>query len=175
MTGRIEKGVLTGDLVIRGGNDPVLTWARLDDLVKRLRKRGIDTIQGNIIIDRGLCLAPEDETRMFAGEMALPFNSPPDSLIVNGKTVTVRFVPDTRTRSVVLSVEPPLDAVHIRGTLAYAAGPCAGQQSFVDAEGSLDYARIRVDGVLPLGCGLRSVTVSVLGHPEYFQRAFAQL
>lgn len=117
MTGRIEKGVLTGDLVIRGGNDPVLTWARLDDLVKRLRKRRIDPIQGDIMIDRGLYLAPEDETRMFAGGMALPFNALPDSLVVNGKTVTVHFVADARTRS---------------------------------------------------------VTVRVIGHREYFQRAFAQ-
>ena len=177
MTGRIVKGVLEGNLIVRGGNDPTLTWARLDDLVKRLRKRGITTIQGNIVIDRTLYMAPESEALAYVAETNNPWNSPPDSLVLNSKMVTLRFIPDTRSRTVTVSVDPPLEAVQVRGTVAFVDAPCPGNgpQFTVDASGDVDYARIRVDGTLASGCGHRSVPISVMSHRDYFQRAFAQL
>jgi D-alanyl-D-alanine carboxypeptidase/D-alanyl-D-alanine-endopeptidase (penicillin-binding protein 4) len=175
VTGRIDKGVIEGSLIVRGANDPALSWARIADLVKRLRKRGIHTIQGNIVADRRLYMAPDNETLDYVADTAYPWNSPPDSLVVSGKLVTVRFVPDARTRSVVVTVDPPIEAVQIRGSVAYVDGPCVHGQPFVDPVGALDYARIRVDGSLSAGCGPRSTIISVMGHQDFFQRAFAQL
>jgi D-alanyl-D-alanine carboxypeptidase/D-alanyl-D-alanine-endopeptidase (penicillin-binding protein 4) len=174
-TGRIDKGVIEGSLIVRGANDPALSWAHIDALVKRLRKRGIHTIQGNIVADRRLYMAPDNETLDYVADTAYPWNSPPDSLVVSGKMVTVRFVPDARTRSVVVTVNPPIEAVQIRGSVAYVDGPCVHGQPFVDPAGALDYTRIRVDGSLSAGCGPRSTIISVLGHQDFIQRAFAQL
>ena len=174
-TGRIEQGMIEGDLIVRGGNDPALGWAQLEQLVQRLCKRGIHTIQGNIVADRRLYRAADNETLAYVADMAYPWNSPPDSLVVNGKMVAVWFVPDERTRRVTVTLDPPIEAVQIRGAVAYVDGPCVHAQPFVDAVGELDYARIRVDGALSAGCGPRSTLISVMGHVDYFQRAFAQL
>jgi D-alanyl-D-alanine carboxypeptidase/D-alanyl-D-alanine-endopeptidase (penicillin-binding protein 4) len=39
VTGRINQGVIEGNLIVRGANDPALSWVRIDELVKRLRSR----------------------------------------------------------------------------------------------------------------------------------------
>ncbi len=54
-SGTIEKGVLQGDLYIRGGCDPSLGWkgntAFLDKWVRAVKAAGISRIQGSVVAD----------------------------------------------------------------------------------------------------------------------------
>ncbi|HST02579.1 MAG TPA: D-alanyl-D-alanine carboxypeptidase, partial [Usitatibacter sp.] len=51
-TAPLADGILGGDLVIRGGGDPKLTYERLWQAAHQLRARGIREIRGDIVIDR---------------------------------------------------------------------------------------------------------------------------
>ncbi len=53
-SGPVEGGVLRGDLVLRGGGDPLLDVADLLDLALSLRERGVTTIRGRFLLDDGL-------------------------------------------------------------------------------------------------------------------------
>ncbi len=53
-TGPVEGGVLKGDLVLRGGGDPVLTTDDFAGFVKALKQAGIRRISGRFLYDAGL-------------------------------------------------------------------------------------------------------------------------
>ncbi|MCB1391376.1 MAG: D-alanyl-D-alanine carboxypeptidase/D-alanyl-D-alanine-endopeptidase [Rhodobacteraceae bacterium] len=50
-SGRIENGVLRGDLVLRGGGDPTLQTAHLAQLAAELVERGLRRVEGRFIVD----------------------------------------------------------------------------------------------------------------------------
>ncbi|MEC7275888.1 MAG: D-alanyl-D-alanine carboxypeptidase/D-alanyl-D-alanine-endopeptidase [Bdellovibrionota bacterium] len=52
--GKIEQGILKGDLILKGGGDPSLTMARLMDMVLEVRKLGITKVEGSLIYDDSL-------------------------------------------------------------------------------------------------------------------------
>lgn len=48
--GKIANGVLTGDLIVHGGGDPLFVWEDAIALAQSLNKLGIDRISGNLIV-----------------------------------------------------------------------------------------------------------------------------
>ena len=49
-SGRLENGVLDGDLILEGGGDPYMTLERWWDFARRLRAQGLRAIRGDIVI-----------------------------------------------------------------------------------------------------------------------------
>ena len=54
LDGRVQDGVLKGNLVIQGQGDPKLVQERLWLLLKRLQGLGIQTIDGDMVLDLSL-------------------------------------------------------------------------------------------------------------------------
>ena len=48
--GKISQGTLTGDLVIKGGGDPLFVWEDAITLAQSLNKLGISRVTGNLIV-----------------------------------------------------------------------------------------------------------------------------
>jgi serine-type D-Ala-D-Ala carboxypeptidase/endopeptidase (penicillin-binding protein 4) len=48
--GKISQGTLTGDLIVRGGGDPLFVWEDAIALAQSLNKLGIDRVSGNLIV-----------------------------------------------------------------------------------------------------------------------------
>jgi serine-type D-Ala-D-Ala carboxypeptidase/endopeptidase (penicillin-binding protein 4) len=49
-TGKLENGVLTGDLVIQGGEDPFFVWEEAIAVANQLNRLGIKQVRGNLIV-----------------------------------------------------------------------------------------------------------------------------
>jgi len=108
-SGKLDNGILDGDVIIKGGGDPVLLTADLTDLARQLKTAGISRINGNVIADDSLF----DKQRLgwgwswdefpyyFAAEIsALSLNrNTVDVWVYPGKDVgakaEVKFIPDT--------------------------------------------------------------------------------
>ncbi|HEY9881243.1 MAG TPA: D-alanyl-D-alanine carboxypeptidase [Leptolyngbyaceae cyanobacterium] len=50
ITGTVQNGVLSGDLVIQGGGDPLFVWEEAIALGNTLQKMGIQQVTGNLVI-----------------------------------------------------------------------------------------------------------------------------
>lgn len=173
--GRVRRGVLEGDLIIQGGNDPTFSAARLVDLVKLVRKQGIREIAGNVLIERSLYTARVEEQRNFVAEQRNPINAPPDSMAVNGKMIILSLQPDRLKRAVAVSHSPALSVIRLSGAIELAGGPCPTgwkERLVIEVEGMAESAVIRVGGEIAEGCGPRAVAISLLGHFEFARAAF---
>ncbi|MFT4174765.1 MAG: D-alanyl-D-alanine carboxypeptidase/D-alanyl-D-alanine-endopeptidase, partial [Rhodocyclaceae bacterium] len=164
--GRLEAGVLDGDLILRGNGDPSLTWDRLEQLLRDLRSRGLRDIRGDLLIDRSLFGNLPPAAADFDDQPLRAYNATPDALLVNFKAITIRLTPLPPT-----SAQTPLQAVAITpfaplalyNTARSTSGPCAdwrgglGVNLLPDGPG----LRLELSGQLPASCGERLLNLTV--------------
>ncbi|MDF0554975.1 D-alanyl-D-alanine carboxypeptidase [Kamptonema sp. UHCC 0994] len=111
-TGPIEKGILKGDLVIQGGEDPLFIWEEAIALGNTLNKKGIKRITGNLIIigkfymnfelnpqKAGTLLQEGLNSQIWSSEaesqyQTLPVGTPKPQIIIDG---SVQVLPKTPT------------------------------------------------------------------------------
>lgn len=79
-----------------GSGDPYLTIERFWLLLDNLRARGIKTIDGDIILDRSSFQVPAHDPFAFDGEGNRPYNLGPDALLINSRSLIIRFRPDPK-------------------------------------------------------------------------------
>ena len=115
--GPIRNGVLQGNLYIQGQGDPKLVIERLWLLLRRVQGLGIQTIEGDIVLDRSAFEAIDADPNAFDGEGLRPYNASPDALLVNFKSVVMTFVPNRGAATAQVSFEPPLAGVAMQPTV----------------------------------------------------------
>ena len=177
--GPLKDGVLAGDLVLRGRGDPKLTIENFWLLLRGLRGRGVREIRGDLVLDRSYFPGGEDyDPGRFDEQPNRPYNTGPDALLVNFKSVRLQFVPDLEARTVNVIVEPVVPAIQVVNNLTLdPKGPCGDWLGKVklDAQGNAQSARFVFGGVFPASCGERVRNFSVLSHPQYVSALFREL
>ncbi len=172
VTGELAGGALAGDLVLKGGGDPKLTYERLWVLVRQLRARGLREIRGDVILDRSyFASAPHDPSR-FDGESRRAYNVGPDALLVNFKAIEFRFVPAEPGLRVL--GEPDFPNVEIASRVRLVKEPCGnwrrGLRYEIEENGLL--ATVVFSGTYPADCGEKSWSLSVFDADRYAEAAF---
>ncbi len=173
-----NKGVLEGDLVIKGQGDPKLTLENFWLLLRNLRGRGVREIRGDLVLDRGYFEAEAFDPARFDEQPMRPYNTGPDALLVNFKAVRLLFVPDVEARAVRIIPEPALPQVRIVNNLALdAAGACGDWvgKLRLEAQGGVAAARLAFNGSFAASCGERTRNFSVLGQAQYTLALFREL
>src|SRR4029453_1596806 len=116
--GTLKEGVLTGDLVLKGYGDPKLTLENFWLLLRDLRGRGLREIRGDLGLDRSYFALPDADPGRFDDQPTRPYNTAPDALLVNFKSIRVNFLADPEARAVRLVPEPSLPQVQLVNQLA---------------------------------------------------------
>jgi D-alanyl-D-alanine carboxypeptidase/D-alanyl-D-alanine-endopeptidase (penicillin-binding protein 4) len=175
--GPLVKGVLNGDLILKGYGDPKLTFENFWLLLRTLRARGVREIRGDLILDRSYFSREEYDAARFDDQPTRPYNTGPDALLVNFKAVTVQFVPEPEGRAVRVTAEPSLPQLEVVNNLKFSDGPCGDWLSRVkiDVQGTAENARLGFDGSYARDCGEKARSFSVLGHRQYVGGLFLAL
>ncbi len=175
--GAVTQDVLTGNLYLKGSGDPKLTLENFWLLLRNLRARGVREIRGDLVLDRRLFAEEPLDPGAFDDQPTRPYNTGPSALLVNFKAVTLQFIPDTATRSVRITVEPPLSPVQVINNLKLGDGVCGDWvgRLRLDGQGNADGARLTFSGSYALDCGERLRSYSVLGHRQYVGALFSTL
>jgi len=159
--GRLENGVLDGDLVLRGGGDPELTYERLWQMAHQLRARGLREIRGNVIVDRSYFAPASYDTAAFDKEPRRAYNVPPDALLVNFGAIDFTFVPSEAGVRVV--GEPDLPNVEITSRIRPVPGACGawrrGLKYDVVEDGLI--ATVTFSGSYPAECGEKAWPLAI--------------
>ncbi|WP_448110049.1 D-alanyl-D-alanine carboxypeptidase/D-alanyl-D-alanine endopeptidase [Luteibacter jiangsuensis] len=89
-SGAMKKGRLRGDIVLRGGGDPMLSgdaWA--NSLAAALRERGIRRIDGAVVGDDTLFAGPPIGAGWEASDLQEPYGAQAGGLDIDDNTMTV--------------------------------------------------------------------------------------
>jgi serine-type D-Ala-D-Ala carboxypeptidase/endopeptidase (penicillin-binding protein 4) len=171
-TGEIRAGVLDGDLVIRGGGDPKLTYERLWQAAHRLRARGLREIRGDVVVDRGYFAPAAHDAAQFDNEPRRAYNVGPDAALVNFHAIDFHFIPAAQGVRVV--AEPDLPNVEIVTRIHATEGACGAwrHKLHYDVEENGLIATVVFSGEFAASCGERAWPLSIFDGPGFFESVF---
>ena len=165
--GEMAGGALEGDLVIRGGGDPKLTYERAWQIAHELRARGLREIRGDIVVDRSYFAPVAHDPGKFDNDPRRAYNVGPDALLVNFQAVDFRFIPGANGVRIVGA--PDLPNVEIVSQIKVTKEACGGWRRDLRheiIENGL-VATVVFSGSLAQSCGERSWPLALFDGPRY--------
>ena len=167
--GTLSKGVLTGNLIIKGGGDPKWVLERIDENFKTLQTLGVQRITGDIVLDNSVFELPPKNSADFDGEPMRPYNSSPDGLLVNFKALILKFVPDPQTQTIRVVTEPPMADVAIDAQVTATTDGCGDWRSGLRADFS-NPNKVQFNGSYSVRCGENTWPVAYIEPANYAVR-----
>jgi len=147
--GTVQDGVLSGDLILRGGGDPVLSRADLERAARAVVAAGITRITGSVLPDDRVF-----DRQRYGGDWAwddMPYyyQPPIQALAVDEGLAYVTVTPgSTAGDPVIASIEPNGGVMTVR---SYAQTTRNGGTNDVDCFRSPGSSQIEIVGHFPLG------------------------
>jgi D-alanyl-D-alanine carboxypeptidase/D-alanyl-D-alanine-endopeptidase (penicillin-binding protein 4) len=171
MDGSISGGLLHGNLVVRGSGDPKLVVERLQAVLAQVQASGVQVIRGDIVLDRSAFQVPALDASEFDGETLRPYNARPDALLINFKSLVMRFTPDLARGRALVQVEPPMAGMLIDESVPMArVARCGDWRSELRA--SVDNPnRLQFAGTYSSACGERVWPTAYAEPASYAARA----
>ncbi len=170
-TAVLENGVLRGDLYWIGRGDPRFDSARLTELLRQLRLRGVQRIDGRLLLDKR-AFSRISSADGFGGDAERVFSVPPDTHLSNLKVAWLRYFYEQGRPQVVL--DPPLPGFRVDNSLQPGvASRCDDVRDFVTV--GISGGSIRVSGKLPPACDGGASYVNVLDNDGFATQSFAAI
>jgi len=171
LDGKLENGVLQGDLVFKGYGDPKLTVEQFWMWLRELRQRGLREIHGDVVLDRSFFDAIDHDPGEFDNDPTRAYNVGPNALLLNFNALHLRLIPNATNTNVLL--EPDLSGYLISNHITTVARrPCSGGDTYT---AHLEQRSIVLEGTIPVDCGEVEDYFSLLPHGDYFFAVFSAL
>ena len=171
LDGKLENGVLHGNLVFKGYGDPKLTIEQFWMWLHELRQRGLHEIRGDLVLDRSFFELANHDPAAFDNDPVRAYNVGADALLLNFNALRLRLMPNGATTSAL--VEPELSGYMLDNRIVTSAAlPCHGEDAY---KSRLDGRNIVLEGAIPVDCGEVEDYVALLPHDDYFFAVFSAL
>lgn len=173
--GSLSNGVLNGDLSIKGSGDPKLVMENFWLFLRLIRARGVRDIRGDLILDRSAFEEQSYDPAEFDDDPQKPYNVGPDALLLNYKTIALRFIPDAATRQVNVSMEPALAGYVLKPPKFSGGTLCGDWKSSLQAD--VGVAVTVFHGSYAAACGEQVWYLNPyrMSSTEYFAAVFRQM
>lgn len=172
--GEMRNRTLFGDLVIKGYGDPTLTLERMWLLQRDVKARGIDAVQGNLILDTQYFALPELDSGTLDGEPLAVYNALPGPLLVNYSATTFKLNPVND--GVQITPDIALQGLTIDSRLMTDETACG---EWKERLGPIRFDALRdaviVEGRYARSCGEKQLNLNVLVPPRHFDLVFRAL
>jgi D-alanyl-D-alanine carboxypeptidase/D-alanyl-D-alanine-endopeptidase (penicillin-binding protein 4) len=170
--GKLENGVLNGNLIIKGYGNPKINSEHLWLWLHELRNRGLREIQGDLILDRSAFASQDSDPSAFDNDPVRAYNVVPDALLLNFNALRLRFIPTDS--SINVYTEPTLSGFALDNRLTLKSKRnCADWDRNINVQ--LVGNTIRLEGTYPSPCGEHDKPVNLLPHTDYFEAVFRSL
>ncbi|HUW76543.1 MAG TPA: D-alanyl-D-alanine carboxypeptidase/D-alanyl-D-alanine-endopeptidase [Gallionella sp.] len=171
LDGKLENGVLQGDLVFKGYGDPKLTIEQFWLWMHELRQRGLREIRGDIVLDHSYFETTRHDPGKFDHDPTRAYNVGPNALLLNFNAIHLHLIPDGRkTRAL---IEPDLAGYTVVNRITTSRRlHCGGEKAY---QAHLVGNDIVLEGSMPADCGEEDDYFSLLPQDKYFFAVFSAL
>ena len=121
----IERETLRGNLYLRGGGDPNLTWDKLSMMLRNLRQLGLRKIKGDIILDRSYFQPnrPDLGVGPFDESPDAYYNVIPDALLIHSNLTSIQV--ESNASNITARLLTPLANIKLGNHLGLQNRSCA--------------------------------------------------
>lgn len=165
--GPVTNGTLLGDLLIRGGADPFLVEEHVRSMLKVLQRRGVQRINGDLILDNSRFDASVRTGRLVDNQSGRAYNVLPEALLFNFQVVNFYFYPHDNGQDVIIRSDPELPNLTINNRLQLRHAACTGFQRGISFSEDKTTNTVTFSGQHPASCGEYSMTRAVLDAAQY--------
>ena len=159
-------GQIQGNLYLKGSGDPRLTRENLWQLLRQLRVRGIDQINGDLVLDRSAFAEESFDPAAFDNKPLRAYNVGPNGLMIDFQALRFTLQPEADT--VRIWLETPIAGLTLDNRLRLKPGPCAGNwRDQINLLHQAESERLRVTGDYAEDCGERSVNLAPLSAEQH--------
>lgn len=171
--GTLDNGVLHGNLILKGYGDPKLTIEQFWLWLSEIRARGIQEIDGDLILDRTFFKVAAHDPGDFDGDPARAYNVGPDALLLNFNTLRLRYLPEGNRLKVIS--EPSLEGVQLNNQLTPQATPlnCDDWDDKIRIQARGD--SVILQGGYPSECGEHEQNLNLMPHTRYVAAVFSAI
>ncbi|MEM7466440.1 MAG: D-alanyl-D-alanine carboxypeptidase/D-alanyl-D-alanine-endopeptidase [Pseudomonadota bacterium] len=171
---RIDKGVLNGNLYIKGYGNPYLVTEEFWRDLGELKDSGLTVVNGDLIIDNSHLALPTAQPGDFDGEPLRLYNVLPTATLVNFKAFEFSFTPHKDGKRVNISAEPKIPGLKIVNRLKQKKGRCTGYNRGIKMQPSPSGATNEVifSGSFPSLCGRYILKRTAMDSPSYARGMF---
>ena len=171
LDGKLENGVLQGDLVFKGYGDPKLTVEQFWLWLHELRQRGLREIRGDIVLDHSYFDTVKQDPAAFDHDPTRAYNVGTNALLLNFNALHLHLIPDGRATRALL--EPDLDGYTVVNRVTTSTRLRCGMADTWQAH--LEGHDIVLEGRIPAGCGETDEYFSLLPQDQYFFAVFSAI
>ena len=173
----LQKDVLMGDLIIKGGGDPKLVLQNVWLLLRQLRLQGIREIRGDILLDRSLFNIPPVDPANFDGQALRPYNVPPEALLFNFKATGFFFKLDPETDRYSVYADPKPLNLKVDANISASTGPCEQWSSRlkISFDEQARPPQAAFHGSIPKSCGDQELYRALFTSEQYAAGLLKQL
>jgi D-alanyl-D-alanine carboxypeptidase/D-alanyl-D-alanine-endopeptidase (penicillin-binding protein 4) len=171
LNGKLEDGVLKGDLVFKGYGDPKLTVEQFWMWLRELRHRGLREIRGDIVLDHSYFEEVSQDPAVFDNDPTRAYNVGTSALLLNFNVLHLQLIPNGRMTTAML--EPELAGYTVHNRISTSAELDCDSEG--DYKARLDGHDIVLEGSIPADCGELDDYFSLLPQDEYFFAVFSGL
>lgn len=171
-----SEGRLDGHLYLRGNGDPKFYIEHFWALLRQLRVRGIQHINGDLILDRSTFALPVMDPGAFDDRPLRPYNVGPDALLINFRAL--RFTLRPEGHRLHLWTETPSEGLQIDNKLQLVNSSCPSDWKdrinprLIQEKSGL---RLEFNGIYSHLCGERNLNLSPLNADQYAEGLFRAL
>jgi len=140
-----DKGIVHGNLVIKGHGDPWLVPERLWYLASRVKYQGVRAVRGNIVVDASYFDGPSEANGWEQDKSTFSYMAKTGALSVGFNSLLVHVLPGTDAgKDARVFLEPASNYAKVEGTVV----TVARGRSYVDVsiEPSRDRSVVKVSG-----------------------------
>jgi serine-type D-Ala-D-Ala carboxypeptidase/endopeptidase (penicillin-binding protein 4) len=171
LDGKLEDGVLQGDLVFKGYGDPKLTVEQFWMWLRELRQRGLREIRGDVVLDHSYFEEVSQDPAEFDNDPTRAYNVGTSALLLNFNVLHLHLIPNGHETIALL--EPSLDGYTLVNRITTSGKMhCGGEDAY---RVRLDGHDILLEGKIPAACGEADNYLSLLPQDEYFFAVFSSL
>ena len=172
-TGDIVGGTLKGDIIFKGTGDASFSVEDLEGMIRRIQRKGINRIEGNLLFDSTYFGEIPNEVT-FDNDPMRAYNVLPSAISLQSNTINFRF--NSKKNKVKIEATPNIKALKIVNNIKSTREKCLSWREKLSYETKVNEQQgsLNFRGKFSKNCKVKEIDLAMLDWQTYFYHTFKQ-